>query len=434
MVGLARFILLGSLILGVSAGEDDTDTGARQRVAGSMAPAPAVRPADEFVESVGVNIHLGHQGTGYFDDFTRVREWLGRLGVRHVRDDIVGIPELYQEDGIPARWRALGKDGIRLLLIAELAMPVTFNVEAAGMVTEALEALEGPNEYDARGGPGWHRRVRDYQRALSYEMRRRGLVVPLVAPSVAEPRNYAKVGDISAWADFANVHSYPGGRRPLHDFERHLRFALKAAPERRVVASETGYHRAVRNRDGHLPASEEAVARYLPRLLLDYFVAGVHRTYLYQFHDEATDPTMTDREQHFGLLDAQFRPKPSFHAVANLLALLADPGPRFEPVSLPVGVVADNQVRAAVFQKRNGTYYFCFWSDVESFSQRTRRTLHPPSRALKVTFGTPIGEASLYRPRTGREPLKKWKGVNVFTLEVPDEVMVLELTPTREGN
>ena len=59
----------------------------------------------------------------------------------------------------------------------------------------------------------------------------------------------------------------------------------------------------------------------MPRLFLDYFLAGVPRTYLYQLVDQSPDAGRIDQERNFGLLRNDFSEKPAFRTLAKLLAL-----------------------------------------------------------------------------------------------------------------
>ena len=52
-------------------------------------PTPAQvapRPADSFVESIGVNVHWGYDNTVYNSGFSTLKDRLNELGIRHLRD------------------------------------------------------------------------------------------------------------------------------------------------------------------------------------------------------------------------------------------------------------------------------------------------------------------------------------------------------------
>ena len=104
------------------------------------APQPA-EPADRFVDSLGVNVHLHYTDTIYWD-FPKLKAALKDLGIRHLRDGLVynGRKEFYE------RHKELAAAGIRTTFIVSgdlgrLAEHVT-------RLGPAVEAIEGPNEVD----------------------------------------------------------------------------------------------------------------------------------------------------------------------------------------------------------------------------------------------------------------------------------------------
>ena len=56
------------------------------RAAAAAADAEPARPADGFVDFVGVNTHLGYYDTTYRDYESILKPRLLELGVRHIRD------------------------------------------------------------------------------------------------------------------------------------------------------------------------------------------------------------------------------------------------------------------------------------------------------------------------------------------------------------
>jgi hypothetical protein len=250
--------------------------------ASSASAAVAARPADSFVESVGVNVHLGYSGSVY-SEFSRVRAALDELGVRYIRDGVgQNRPDVY------SRLRTLGADGVKVNI--EVGDPQqrwghgTVEQQLDMIEREfpgAVASLEGPNEYDIQGDSNWVSVLRTYQRRLweGANARPRLASLPIVGPSLVHGESHDELGDISAWTDEGNMHPYPGGEAP--DRNSHLENELSMAAENTgsepVQATETGYHNAVQTTSGHRPASERAAGIYMPRLYLDYFRRGITR-------------------------------------------------------------------------------------------------------------------------------------------------------------
>src|SRR5450432_387524 len=64
--------------------------------------------SDDFVNSAGINVHLGYVDTLYYKNFPLVESSLRKLGIHHVRDIMTGsYPQEYYD-----RHNQLGKDGI----------------------------------------------------------------------------------------------------------------------------------------------------------------------------------------------------------------------------------------------------------------------------------------------------------------------------------
>jgi len=100
-------------------------------------------PADAFVDSIGVNIHLHYNDTIY-GDFAKVKSAFAEVGVRHVRDGLVDSGwQPYFE-----RVNELAAAGIRFTFITGLKLERI--VPVAEKVKGAIEAFEGPNEVNLK--------------------------------------------------------------------------------------------------------------------------------------------------------------------------------------------------------------------------------------------------------------------------------------------
>jgi len=393
----------------------------------------AFATAEEFVDSVGVNVHMSYNDTPY-GDLEGVRAALKDLGVRHVRDGI--------EPDRPDQYRALrelGRDGLRATLI--VGKPGTDDLlarlldVAAGEVRPVLEALEGPNEYDVAGDDDWPASLREYQDELVDGARSRLRGVPIVGPSLVERGSFGKLGDTGIRADLGNIHPYPGGQAPEPGIEDQLALAVAVSGDRPVVATESGYHTAIEAEEGQPPVSERAAGIYLPRLYLEYFRRGIVRTFAYELIDEFEDPGRTNPEANFGLLRRDFSPKPAFAALANLMRLMqpAAGGPPQTGSGRPELRVegAVEGIRQLLLERSDGAHLLALWRDASVWDTGGRVDRDPPPRDVQVRLGHPVARVEVHRPSRSSRPEAVLRDARDIDLELTGDVAVLALEPAR---
>ena len=296
------------------------------------AAAEIARPADSFVDSIGVNTHTFYTDTAYYKRFDLVKARLAELGVRHVREEL--MPDRADQY---ERLRELAGIGVKSTLI--LGEPGNEDLpELLSILKDELHgdvaAVEGANEFDSRGGAGWANELRGHQlgiySAIKSDPALTGL--PVIGPSIVHHSKQRELGDISGDLDYGNIHSYPDGYSPEVNLSKHLGEAAHNSGAKTVMATETGYHTALGWSGEHNPVSEAAMASYVPRMFLEYFRRGVARTFSYELLDEAAGSG--EREDNFGLLHNDLSPKPAFVALRNTIEILRDSGGAFAPESL----------------------------------------------------------------------------------------------------
>lgn len=392
------------------------------------------RAADAFVDSIGVNVHLTYADTTYADYESVIKPRLRELGVRHLRDGCQRDNTTYYQ-----RIRELGEVGMRFSLIADArAFPdpaqLSAVVAAAG---PALLQLEGPNEPDV-GEPGWEARTRDYQARLYKFINGdpASAHLAVAAPSLANSRDAAsQLGDLGHCADYANLHTYPGGNHPGSESAGGWGISLDAAIERgrrvcpkgRVITTETGYHNNV-VRGLHRGVSEAAAGKLLPRLLCASFMRGVARTYVYELADERPDRAMSSMENHFGLIRADGVPKPAFTAIAGLIRLLRDPGPGFTPGRLRFTVTGDTtDLQHLLLQKRDGRFYLLIWNEVASYDLKGNVDVVVPERACILRLDEPAS-VTVHRLGSTDSVVHLQHRTSEVELKLADAIRVVEIT------
>ncbi len=397
-------------------------------------PQPA-QSADSFVNSIGVNTHTYYTNTAY-GQFGLVKQRLEELGVRHIRE--------YLEPNRLDQYKALNElagVGIKSDLI--LGDPPggatglnTLTSTLKTKVPNAVDTVEGSNEFDLSGTPNWASSLTEYQRRLYNTIKSDPSLssLPVVGPSMGHSSDTSQMGNISSLLDYGNIHSYPGGYGPEGNLTSQLGLGAQMSGTKPVMATETGYHNALNTSNGHLPTSEVATAVYMPRLFLEYFRRGVARTYSYELVDEWPDPGLSESESHFGLLRNDFSKKPAFVAMHNLIQILEDPGPSFTPEALDYTLSGNQEnLHQVLLQKRDGSYYLALWRATSVWDPVNRTALSPTSAQVNVTVNRSLSSAQQFEPNASSAPLASFSDPNgPLGVRVGPQVVILKLSPTPE--
>jgi hypothetical protein len=390
-------------------------------------------PADRFVDSAGVNIHLHYDGTPYYDNFELIKRRLLELGVRHVRDGLVDT----EWQGYYDRHNSLGTAGIKGLYITSPRMATRVLREYPSRVSRSFEAYEAPNEYNQSGDARWVETLRASLGQLHGLRNDPALAAfPVYGPSLTLEAAYSELGDVSSLIDAGNLHNYFGGRNPgttgwgangYGSIEWNLQLVRRFSGGKPIVTTETGYSNDSSVTDF---TPQDVAARYMPRLLLEQFRKGIVRTYLYELSDFSTPDR--NMKSGFGLINRDGSPKPAFNAVKNLLTLLSDPGPAIEVRSLDYSLQgAGSDVRHMAFQKRDGSHFLALWIEQSSYDVSTRRAVVVPARAITVTIAgsVRIGKAYRWDARGNVSQTDLPAATTAIPVTVTDSLTLLEFRP-----
>lgn len=385
---------------------------------------PLTVPAWSFVQSIGINIHLHYTGTVY-ENHTLIEQRLKELGIRHIRD---GLLETTWAPYYAAHER-LGKVGIKGLYMVDLAESEAEVDGFMAKVPTALEAMECTNELDNPGMPkydaNWPTKLPDLLGMLS-PFRRAG--IPLVGPSLIEPFNYDKVGDISEFIDYGNTHNYFGGRHPgtpgwgVAPFENYgsigfnLERVRKTCGLKPVWSTENGY----KDRLDFDAIPPETAAKYLPRMLMEHYRAGIPRTYIYELADNSASGGM------YGLLDENGEKKPAFHAVKNLIGLVADAKAPIlrEPLDYVIGST-NLDIHHMAIMKRDA-YLLAIWLEKSAHDIQGQKPVYVPVETVPVSVS---GQLFVRMNQWQLDGTVKQTELEGRELEIPvsDSITVLEL-------
>jgi hypothetical protein len=401
------------------------------------------RPADSVVDSIGLVAHLNWGGTVWDTGFPKYEPLFGELGVRYIRTQASSgakskIDTLYSKYGTRFTFTMMTKDANDRLDASQLSSKLNYIRDSIGV--NKVIAIEGPNEYNDRRDwlPNWDEDVRNYQAQLYAKVKGDAAlkVLPVVGPSIwyRIHEDFVKIGNIDQSVDIPNLHYYTFGRKPTLFREKDgnvslpmdeaINWAKILAPSAPCVwVTETGY-------DGS--TNERVAAKYMLRMYLEFYNrCGNMSGKVFQYN-------LLDDTKAFGMLRADFSRRPVFYAVKNLIKLLSDKGAAFTPSPLAHSLAGDmTNIHKTVLQKRDGKFYLAIWQDVDSETS-TRGEAIVPVRNLtldvskhnfskmNVYFPSGVGMSD---PNNGSLPSQSVTSPSVVNINVPDQVMILELIP-----
>lgn len=361
-----------------------TTSGAPQPWPSGAAETPGM--ADAFVGTAGVNTHLGFYGTLYGDNFSRVASLLQGLGVRHVRDGIESA-----QSNLCSEYQQLASSGIHIDYETKPGTSAQALAQAVSCAGTAIEAFEGPNEYDLSGDPNWAATLASAQRALYPAAKSVAPSIPVFGPALTTSAAYAALGDLSGAEDYGNMHDYMAGRNPGNggwggtdqfgtygSLAWNIGAAKQPSQSKSIMATETGYADAIGTSNA-VPAATKA--RYEMRTLLEHWIAGVPRTYFYELVSNGTTSFSS-----YGLTDSSGNPKPVYTAIQNLLKHLSDPGPSFTTTPLNYAIGASSPVHHVLLEKRNGTYSLILWVEASEWNPVTASPVAVSPEPVTLTF------------------------------------------------
>jgi hypothetical protein len=381
----------------------------------------------QFADSVGVNVHLSVDGTPYVAQFSQVMQSMIQLGIKHYRNGLNQYMALYQYQNA----EMLGKAGIKTDWLMDFHNTASLINSAYALAPDATEAFEGPNEQDANVGPP----LLGFMQLLNNTVRSNPATaaMPIFAPSFVQPSSFATQGNLGSLVNHGNTHDYFGNRNPettpyggpfyncgaYGSMQFNVCLAQMVAANDSVVATETGYQSGQ-------GLSDAIIGRYELRTLFESLSRGITRTYLYELIDNSNC--------YWGLLAANFSPKPAYTAIQNVLSLLQDVN-FGRPGKLNYTLTGQTQnVDQVLLQKSDGSFYLVIWLSVQSADPDNPSTIYNVApQSVILSTNTPVGTATTYVLDDGGNVTSTSTGLTngSLSISVTDRVTLVALSPGR---
>jgi len=417
--------------------------------------------ADAFVDTIGVNTHIGWKNTPYVNN-AALKTALVDLGVRHIRDSVTGIAD---DPAQTSFVQVLAKSGIHMqglfdgnwypAPVGSTPLSQTDVVSKVARLMPAIEIAEGPNEtdlsklfkYDGHGGfpQGSVHYDQDLYKALKSSPKTSHL--PVLLGSVGNSSKFPQIAAITPgpvnYADYGNIHSYPGGKLADQGIDWCLKYANNVTAKKPMICGETGYHNNTTFIGPQIQpgVSEAAAGKYMPEVFFEMVNHGLKRSIAYELVDQHPDPDMKDGngESHFGLLHNDWSPKPAYTALKNTIALLSEPGAHFKAKQLTYTLTAPGTVHHTLLQKSNGDFYLVLWNNVSCYNNSTSSlpgldvTNEPVPATVEFSSEKSV---TVFSPSdtSGTNPVTTYTMKTTPTsiaLGIPDRVVILKIADSK---
>jgi hypothetical protein len=379
---------------------------------------------------------MGNAEKGY-GDARQVLKELNYLGVNHIRD---WFPEQIWALQF-SQLGTLASAGIKLDALLPNISPVDLQSHMGALNAFALAhpgaitSVEGPNEIDAwpityKGLDGVAAVLalqKDLFAAVHGSAALAGVPVYSFTTGWLPPATYG-IGDVSAYADYGNVHIYPAnGRRPVDVLPQSIQSFSSDLPGKPVVMTETNYYTLPQDSNWG-GVNQDVQAKYGLDITLGNWRDGVAVTFFYELQDEATDLL---REHNLGLFTADRMPKEFATALHNLTTILADSGRKaasFKTASVSVSFSSlPASASAQALQKSDGTVDLVVWDEQQLWDSANHVQLPATVSDVTVHFARTFASVQVFDPLEGTLPIATYYGPSQFALHLSDHPLVIQM-------
>ena len=366
--------------------------------------------ASSFVNSLGINTHIDFNAYGY-QNLATVEAAINYLGVKNIRDSAANASDASTWFQVAQATGAKFDDFIgqttptgmvtELGYVAQLASEGILNfMEGGNEEDDAYPESLGNNQYITAA---FQQKIFALGQSLGLPVINMSFGAGWTAANNWEG-NYGTVGNLSAYANYANAHTYPNvGQTPGAAILQINGDAHLAAASRPVMNTEMGWNGST--------FSQGAIAQYVVQAALDSMKDGNVKTYFYALFNDGSGA--------FGLMNSNGSPTPAGTALHDLTSLLADTGANaasFKPgslsFSLSSALATDNTL---LMQKSDGSDWLALWDDSAG------------THSVTLNLAATASQIVVYNPVTGTSSIASANNTNSITVSLGSDPLLIEI-------
>ncbi|WP_374471608.1 calcium-binding protein [Phenylobacterium sp.] len=399
----------------------------------------SILDAENFVRTLGVNAHVSWSNYYPYSDTSKVISSMDYLGIDNMRD--------YINSSSLNVFKQLAASGIKFDLLLNPVVGVDNYIGWARSLAQtypgSVVALEGPNEVDNwpvsyNGFTGYQGAI-ETQKALFTKANADAVLkdVPVYNLTLAgiDAPEYSAIGNLSGYADYANVHSYyQAGQQSWgysfgdtkYTLQGYISSGQWSAPGKPTVITETG---STTSPGSAIGVSEEVQAKQILNSLMSAAKHNVAATYIYELV-ESHNAGPNDIESHYGLYRYDWTAKPAAHAVHNLTSILTTASGGATNTAAPAYTVTGLPATGSslLFQEDNGSYDIVVWAEPDLWDQAAHRAITAPTAAINVSLGATYASVAVYDPLVSDKPLQTFSNTNTVKLSLTDHPLIIEVS------
>jgi hypothetical protein len=406
----------------------------------------------QFIDSVGVIIHLHNSQSFYRAQFASMKQKLLDARIKHVREGALDLNGAFYAGDSAALLQDLGRAGIKVTYIFKANVTKEFVQGFPARVDPSFGSYELPNELNLQRTTPWIQTLQTWAPTFKQLIRSNPATAayPIIGPSLADMGDdpNGQLGSLEPYIDFGNLHQYypgynPGnqgyGRRALPPCDAFRYGSLgysmchiaKVAGSKPIICTEGGY--------GSNPAIGHQVtpaiqAKYNSRMLMLDLKAGIPRTFLYQFVDYGTDGF-----GDYGQLTNTGVEKPAYTQLRGLMNELYDAPSTGTPTALPISLSGTTtDVESLMFAKSDGSYRLVLWIEKPGYDPNANSgagaVVTVPTQAVTVGFPeiNPVRRIVRFE-ETGALNVKDISASPPLQLTVSDNLTIVDFARTGYG-